>query len=48
MWFYIPKEQQSIQSRLQGEGGLVLPLFLPLTIKPLYGMLVEMGLYRDL
>ena len=40
--------EQSIQFRLQGEGGLVLPFFLPLTIKPLYGMLVKMGLYRDL
>ena len=40
--------EQSIRFCLQGEGGLVLPLFLPLTFKPLYEMLVEIGLYRDL
>ena len=40
--------EQSTQFCLQGEGGLVLPLFFPLTIKPLYGMLVEMGLYYGL
>ena len=33
---------------LQGEGALVLLLFLFITIIPLYGMLVEMGLYREL
>lgn len=39
---------QSTQFCLQGEGALVLLLFLPLTIKPLYGMFVEMGLYCEL
>ena len=42
-WF----REQSIRFCLQGEGVLVLPLFLLLTIIPLYGMLVELGLYRD-
>ena len=39
--------ERRIQFCLQGERTLVLPLFLPLTIKPLYGMLLEMGLYYD-
>ena len=39
--------EQSIQFCLWGERALVLPLFFPLTIKPLYVMLVEMGLYCD-
>ena len=39
--------ERSIRFCLQGKGALVLPLFLPLTIKPLYRMLVGMGLYCD-
>ena len=39
---------RSIQFRLQGEGVLELLLFLPLTSKPLYEVLVKMGLYREL
>ena len=38
--------ERSIRFRLQGEGVLVSPLFFPVTLKLLYGMLVEMGLYR--
>ena len=40
--------EQSIRFRLLGEEDLDLLLFLPLIIKPLYRILVEMGLFCDL
>ena len=39
---------QIIRFCLQGDGSLVLLLFLPLTLKPIYDMLVVIVLYHDL